>query len=65
MSMNKNFTIQPYLIFNGRCEEAIEFYKKAADLGSDEAQDALKSPSADCQSVNACQSSTSDFAECR
>ena len=21
--------IQPYLMFNGRCEEAIEFYKKA------------------------------------
>ena len=21
--------IQPYLFFNGRCEEAIEFYKKA------------------------------------
>ena len=23
--------IQPYLFFNGRCEEAIEFYKKALD----------------------------------
>jgi len=22
-------TIQPYLMFNGRCEEAIEFYRKA------------------------------------
>lgn len=24
-------TIQPYLFFDGRCEEAIEFYKKALD----------------------------------
>ncbi|MDK2125704.1 VOC family protein [Parachitinimonas caeni] len=23
--------VQPYLIFNGRCAEAIEFYKKAVD----------------------------------
>ena len=23
--------VQPYLFFNGRCEEAIEFYKKALD----------------------------------
>jgi len=29
MTTNKNCSIQPYLIFNGRCEEAIEFYKKA------------------------------------
>jgi PhnB protein len=29
MSQTKNYTIQPYLIFNGRCEEAIEFYRKA------------------------------------
>ncbi|MGH7976958.1 MAG: VOC family protein [Limisphaerales bacterium] len=27
--MNKNYSIQPYLIFNGRCEEAVEFYRKA------------------------------------
>ena len=27
--------VQPYLFFNGRCEEAIEFYKKA--LGAEEA----------------------------
>jgi PhnB protein len=28
--MNKdNRVIQPYLFFNGRCEEAIEFYRKA------------------------------------
>jgi PhnB protein len=25
--------IEPYLFFNGRCEEAVEFYKKA--LGAD------------------------------
>jgi len=29
MTTNKNYSIQPYLIFNGRCEEAIEFYRKA------------------------------------
>ena len=27
--MTKNNIIQPYLMFNGRCEEAIEFYRKA------------------------------------
>jgi PhnB protein len=29
MNLNKNYSIQPYLIFNGRCEEAVEFYRKA------------------------------------
>jgi PhnB protein len=29
MTAHKNYSIQPYLIFNGRCEEAIEFYRKA------------------------------------
>ncbi|MGE5214172.1 MAG: VOC family protein [Nitrospirota bacterium] len=30
MSTSKdNRTIEPYLFFNGRCEEAIEFYRKA------------------------------------
>ncbi len=29
MTTNKNYSIQPYLIFNGRCEEAVEFYRKA------------------------------------
>jgi PhnB protein len=29
MTTNKNYSIQPYLMFNGRCEEAIEFYRKA------------------------------------
>ncbi len=29
MSTPQNYTVQPYLIFNGRCEEAIEFYRKA------------------------------------
>ncbi len=29
MTTNKNYSVQPYLIFNGRCEEAIEFYRKA------------------------------------
>jgi PhnB protein len=28
MITNKNYSIQPYLIFNGRCEEAVEFYRK-------------------------------------
>ncbi|MEI9959831.1 MAG: VOC family protein [Limisphaerales bacterium] len=27
--MTINHSIQPYLIFNGRCEEAVEFYRKA------------------------------------
>jgi PhnB protein len=26
-----NVEIQPYLFFNGRCEEAVEFYRKALD----------------------------------
>ena len=26
---NNNGLIQPYIFFEGRCEEAIEFYKKA------------------------------------
>jgi PhnB protein len=29
MTANKNYSIQPYLIFNGRCEEAVEFYRQA------------------------------------
>jgi PhnB protein len=27
--MTKNYAVSPYLSFNGRCEEAIEFYGKA------------------------------------
>jgi PhnB protein len=27
--MSKNNFVQPYLMFNGRCEEAVEFYRKA------------------------------------
>ena len=27
--MSKNNLVQPYLMFNGRCEEAVEFYRKA------------------------------------
>jgi PhnB protein len=27
--MSKNNLVQPYLMFNGHCEEAIEFYRKA------------------------------------
>ncbi len=27
--MSKNNVVQPYLMFNGHCEEAIEFYRKA------------------------------------
>lgn len=30
--MNKTASINPYLNFNGRCEEAIEFYKKAIGI---------------------------------
>ena len=26
---NSNMLVQPYLFFNGRCEEALEFYRKA------------------------------------
>ena len=26
---NSNMLVQPYLFFNGRCEEALEFYKTA------------------------------------
>ena len=29
MSTTKNPIVQPYLFFQGRCEEAVEFYKKA------------------------------------
>ena len=29
MNANKNHVIEPYLFFEGRCEEAVEFYKKA------------------------------------
>jgi PhnB protein len=27
--MNGNRIVQPYLFFNGSCEEAVEFYRKA------------------------------------
>lgn len=27
----KNSTVQPYVFFDGKCEEAIEFYKKSLD----------------------------------
>src|SRR5215468_1586314 len=27
---NSNMLVQPYLFFNGRCEEALEFYRSAA-----------------------------------
>lgn len=26
---NSNISVQPYLFFNGRCEEALEFYRSA------------------------------------
>jgi len=26
---NRGFQVQPYLFFNGRCEEAVEFYRRA------------------------------------
>src|SRR3954471_1960825 len=29
MTTSQNTSVQPYLFFNGRCEEALEFYKKA------------------------------------
>src|SRR2546425_12577892 len=28
MSTTKNHILQPYLFFDGRCEEAVEFYRK-------------------------------------
>lgn len=28
MNSNKNYSIQTYLIFNGHCEEAVEFYRQ-------------------------------------
>ena len=30
-TIKNNLTVQPYLFFNGRCEEALEFYRKALD----------------------------------
>ena len=35
MTATKNHSVQPYLFFDGRCEEAIEFYRKAlgAEVG--------------------------------
>ena len=35
MTATKNYSVQPYLFFGGRCEEAIEFYRKAlgAEVG--------------------------------
>jgi PhnB protein len=30
---NSNMSVQPYLFFNGRCEEALEFYRSA--VGAD------------------------------
>jgi uncharacterized glyoxalase superfamily protein PhnB len=29
----KNRIVQPYLFFNGRCEEALDFYRKAIGAG--------------------------------
>jgi PhnB protein len=29
--MTKNYQVSPYLIFDGRCEEAIEFYRKTVE----------------------------------
>lgn len=31
MAQTSNMKVQPYLFFDGRCAEAIEFYKKAVD----------------------------------
>lgn len=31
MTNTGNRRVQPYLFFNGRCEEAVEFYRKALD----------------------------------
>ena len=30
---NSNLSVQPYLFFNGRCEEALEFYRSAVGAG--------------------------------
>jgi PhnB protein len=35
MSTKTNRVIEPYLFFNGNCEEALEFYKKALDAKVD------------------------------
>lgn len=43
--------IQPYLFFNGRCEEAIEFYRQALDAQVDmlmRFKDSPQAPSGDC-----------------
>ena len=29
---NNNCIVQPYLFFNGRCEEALEFYRKSMSV---------------------------------
>jgi len=47
----KNSIVQPYLFFDGKCEEAIEFYKKT--LGADvkmlmRFKDSPEPPKADC-----------------
>jgi PhnB protein len=51
MNANVNGLIQPYLFYEGRCEEAIEFYKKA--LGAEvqfmlRFKESPEPPSADC-----------------
>jgi len=48
-------TVQPYLFFDGRCEEAIEFYRST--LG---AEVAMLSRFKDCPDPNACAPGTED-----
>lgn len=52
MSTNNNRIVQPYLFFDGKCEEAIEFYKRA--LGAEVAfmmrfKDNPEPPKAGCE----------------
>ena len=50
---NKNEVLQPYLFFDGRCEEAIEFYRKAllAKIALESAQAAAKKKNGEYRNV--------------
>jgi PhnB protein len=53
--INSNSPIQPYLIFEGRCQEALDFYQKAigAKIGMImRFKDSPEQPSADCGGGN-------------
>jgi len=44
MSTTKQKYVQPYLFFDGRCEEALEFYKKAIGIQVDRLMRFKESP---------------------